>query len=110
MWIGSLKLVVETKDAPDAGTDSLVQPTVVRDGNDQRLLNLDYPTENVLERVANREYNYIGPTKLQHRNDQTPELPPGIGQIPMTYPGYGFEFSHVLNGHLRLRLRINGDD
>ena len=36
MWIGSIRLVVETKDAPDAGTDSLVQATVVRDGTDLR--------------------------------------------------------------------------
>ena len=28
----------------------------------------------------------------------------------MPYPGYGFEFSNGLNGHLKLRLKINGDD
>ena len=28
----------------------------------------------------------------------------------MPYPGYGFEFSSGLNGHLRIRLRIRGDD
>src|SRR5206468_4107847 len=42
--------------------------------------------------------------------DKTPALPPGIGQSPMPYPGYGFEFSDGLNGHLTLRLRIRGDD
>ena len=110
MWIGAIRLVVETKDAPNAGTDSLVQATVIRDGNDLRVLNLDYPTEDDLERGAIRNYDYIGPTRLPRRNDQTPELPPGIGQTPMPYPGYGFEFSHGLNGHLVMRLRINGDD
>lgn len=110
MWIGSIRLVVQTKDSLNAGTDSLVQAGVLRDGNELRVLNLDYPTENDLERGAIRNYDYMGPTKLPRRNDQTPELPPGIGQIPMPYPGYGFEFSHGLNGHLALRLRIRGDD
>lgn len=110
MWIGAIRLVVETKDSLDAGTDSLVQATVLRDGTELRVLNLDYPTEDDLERGAIRNYDYIGPTKLPRRNDKTPELPPGIGQSPMPYPGYGFEFSNGLNGHLILRLRIRGDD
>ena len=55
---------MKQKDAPDAGTDSLVQATIVRDGNDLRVLNLDYPTEDDLERGAIRDYNYIGPTNL----------------------------------------------
>ena len=110
MWIGSIRLNVETKDAPNAGTDSLVQATVIRDGDELRILNLDYPTEDDLERGALRNYDYIGPTKLPRRNDETPELPDGIGQIPMPYPGYGFEFSHGLSNHLKLRLRIRGDD
>ena len=110
MWIGAIRLVVETKDSPNAGTDSLVQAIVRRDGSELRTLNLDYPTENDLERGAIRNYDYIGPSRLPRRNDQTPELPPGIGQNPMPYPGYGFEFSNGLNGHLILRLRIRGDD
>lgn len=110
MWIGAIRLVVETKDSLNAGTDSLVQATVLRDGAELRVLNLDYPTEDDLERGAIRNYDYIGPTKLPRRNDKTPELPPGIGQSPMPYPGYGFEFSNGLNGHLILRLRIRGDD
>jgi hypothetical protein len=110
MWIGSMRLTVQTEDAPYAGTDSLVQAVVLRDGVQLRVLNLDYPTENDLERGALRNYDYMGPTKLPRRNDQTPELPPGIGQIPMPYPGYGFEFSNGLAGHLRIRLRTNGDD
>ncbi|MBL8526917.1 MAG: hypothetical protein JNL68_04480 [Burkholderiales bacterium] len=110
MWIGAIRLIVATKDAPSAGTDNLVQATVLRDGAVLRVLNLDYPTENDLERGAIRNYDYIGPTKLPRRNDQTPELPPGIGQNPMPYPGYGFEFSNGLSGHLVLRLRIRGDD
>jgi hypothetical protein len=110
MWIGAIRLIVETEDAPAAGTDSLVQATVIRDGTTLRVLNLDYPTEDDLERGAIRNYDYIGPTKLPRRNDQTPELPPGVGQIPMPYPGYGFEFSNGLSGHLRLQLRIRGDD
>jgi len=110
MWIGSIRLIVETKDAPNAGTDSLVQASVVRDGSNLRVLNLDYPAENDLERGAIRNYDYGGPTKLPRRNDKTPELPPGIGQNPMPYPGYGLEFSTGLNGHLKIQLRIRGDD
>jgi hypothetical protein len=110
MWIGSVRLVVKTKNVPNAGTDSLVQAGVLRDGNQLVLLNLDYPTENDLERGALRNYDYMGPTKLPRANDKTPPLPPGIGQIPMPYPGYGLEFSSGLNGHLKLRLRIRNDD
>jgi hypothetical protein len=110
MWIGAIRLTVRTKDAPKAGTDSLVQASFRRDGNELQLLNLDYPTENDLERGAVRDYDYFGPTRLPRHNDQTPELPPGIGQSPMPYPDYGFEFSHGLNGHLQIRLRIRGDD
>ena len=110
MWIGAIRLVVETKDSVDAGTDSLVQATILRDGVELRVLNLDFPTEDDLERGAIRNYDYVGPTKLPRRNDKTPELPPGIGQSPMPYPGYGFEFSSGLNSHLILRLRIRGDD
>ena len=110
MWIGSIRLIVETKNAPDAGTDSLVQATILRNGGSLALLNLDYPTENDLERGAIRNYDYIGPTKQPRRNDQTPELPSGVGQNPMPYPGYGFEFSNGMNGHLQIRLQIRGDD
>ena len=110
MWIGAIRLVVATEDAPNAGTDSLVQATILRDGSELRVLNLDYPAEDDLEPGAIRNYEYIGPTKLPRRNDRTPELPPGIGRNPMPYPGYGFEFSNGLNSHLRIRLRIRGDD
>ncbi len=110
MWIGAIRLVVQTQNTPFAGTDSLVQASVLRDGAVLRVLNLDYPTEDDLEPGAVRAYDYIGPTKLPRRNDRTPELPPGIGQSPMPYPGYGLEFSNGLAGHLRLRLDIRGDD
>jgi hypothetical protein len=110
MWIGSIRLIVETKDAPDAGTDSMVQATILRDGTELRLLNLDYRIDDDLERSAIRNYDYSGPTKLPRRNDKTRPLPDGIGQSPMPYPGYGFEFSNGLNGHLTIRLRIRGDD
>jgi hypothetical protein len=110
MWIGSIRLHVQTKDAPDAGTDNLVTATIVRDGVEIKTLKLDYPSENDLERGAIRNYDYIGPTRLQRINDKTPELPPGVGQIPMPYPSYGIEFSNGLNGHITVRLRIDGDD
>jgi hypothetical protein len=110
MWIGSIRLTVQTQDTPFAGTDHLVQATVLRNGVALRTLNLDYPTEDDLEPGAIRNYDYIGPTRLPRRNDGTPELPDGIGRIPMPYPGYGFEFSSGMNGHLVLRLKINGDD
>jgi hypothetical protein len=32
MWMGAIRLVVETGDTPNAGTDRLVQATVIRDG------------------------------------------------------------------------------
>jgi len=110
MWIGSIRLTVSTSDAPNAGTDKLVQAAVLRDGNQLEVLNLDYSDEDDLEQGATRNYDYMGPTKLVRRNDGTPELPPDIGQDPMPYPEYGFEFSNGLNGHLKLRLRVNGDD
>ena len=110
MWIGAIRLLVQTKDAPYAGTDSLVQASILRDGTSISLLNLDYPAENDLERGALRNYDYIGPTKLPRKNDKTPELPSGVGQIPMPYPGYGLEFSSGLPGHLKIRLRIRGSD
>jgi hypothetical protein len=110
MWIGSIRLTVETLDAQNAGTDSLVQARIVRDGTELRVLNLDYPSEDDLERGAIRNYDYMGPTRLPRRNDQTPSLPDGVGQNPMPYPGYGFEFSNGLSGHLTIRLRIHGDD
>jgi hypothetical protein len=110
MWIGGLRLVVSTGHGRDAGTDSLVQASVMRNGAELRVLNLDYPTEDDLERDAIRNYDYSGPSKLPRRNDRTPPLPDGVGQNPMPYPGYGFEFSDGLNGHLQLRLRIRGDD
>lgn len=110
MWISAIRLVVRTKDAPGAGTDHLVSASIVRDGTVLRVLNLDYPNENDLERGTVRNYDYIGPTKLPRRNDKTPPLPDGVGQIPMPYPDYGFEFSSGLNGHLTIRLQIQGDD
>jgi len=110
MWIGSIRLTVQTKNQQFAGTDSLVQASILRNGTELRLLNLDYPAENDLEPGAIRNYDYMGPTKLPRRNDQTPELPPGVGQNPMPYPGYGLEFSNGMSGHLTIRLRIRGDD
>jgi len=110
MWIGAIRLRVRTKDAADAGTDSLVQASILRDGNEIRLFGLDYATENDLERGAARNYDYLGPVKLPRHNDKTPELPPGVGRTPMPYPDWGFEFSNGMKGHLKVRLRINGDD
>jgi hypothetical protein len=110
MWIGAIRFVVQTKDQRFAGTDSLVQATVMRDGHALRVLNVDHLHEDDLERGAIRNYDYVGPTKLPRRNDKTRELPNGIGQIPMPYPGYGFEFSDGLAKHLTIRLQINGSD
>jgi hypothetical protein len=107
MWIGSMKLTVATMDTTDAGTDSLVTAMIERDGNDVVNLKLDWPTENDLERGAQRDYTYY---QLPRHNDQTPVLPDGIGQIPMPYPDFGIEFSNKLPGHLKLGVRIHGDD
>lgn len=110
MWIGAIRLNVRTKSVTDAGTDSLVQATIVREGTNLLVLNLDYPTEDDLQSGAIRNYDYIGSTKLPRTNDKTPSLPPGVGQNPMPYPGYGIEYSDGLIGHLRIRLRIRGSD
>ena len=107
MWMGSIRLDVLTEDAPYAGTDNLVTATIVRDGKSLLNLKLDYPTENDLERGAERTYDYYN---LPRVNDKTPELPPNVGQNPMPYPSHGVEFSSGLNGHLVLRLHIWGDD
>lgn len=110
MWIGAIRLIVQTKNAHNAGTDHKVTSQVLRDGEPLVELVLDYPTEDDLERGARRAYDYVGPTKLPRRNDQTPQLPDGVGQSPMPYPGYGLEFSKGLSQHLTLRTRIRGDD
>lgn len=110
MWIGSIRLAVHTANKTDAGTDSLVQARLKRDGTTLFTLNLDYTTEDDLERNAMRNYDYMGPTKLPRRNDKTPSLPPGVGQNPMPYPGYGIEFSNGMSNHLVLQLHINGSD
>jgi hypothetical protein len=107
MWMGAIRLDVATKDAPYAGTDNLVTAKIVRDGSGLLKLKLDYPTENDLERGAERAYYYYN---LPWINDQTPPLPDGIGQIPMPYPDHGIEFSGGLKNHLQLRLHIYGDD
>lgn len=110
MWIGAIRFVVKTKDAPFAGTDNTVQAVIMRDDEELRVLLLDHLDENDLERGATRNYDYRGPTKLPRRNDRTPSLPDGIFQIPMPYPDYGFEFSDGLEGHLTIKLRTTGTD
>ncbi|MBA2559150.1 MAG: hypothetical protein H0V07_04560 [Propionibacteriales bacterium] len=107
MWVGSIRVGIWTADQADAGTDSLVQAEVLRDGNWISTLNLDYSTEDDLERGAFRDYFY---SNLSWDNDQTQQLPPDIGRNPMPYPDYGYEFSNGPYGHLKLRLHIRGDD
>jgi hypothetical protein len=110
MWIGAIRLVVHTKDAPDAGTDNLVTFGVLRDGIKLHGYKLDFPTEDDLERGAIRAYDYSGAAKLPRINDKTPELGDGVGQSPMPFPGFGFEFSSGLANHLTLQLEIHGPD
>lgn len=107
MWVGAIMLDVATKDAEWAGTDNLVTAKIVRDGNGLLRLRLDYPTEDDLERGAERAYYY---SNLPWIHDQTQPLPDGIGVIPMPYPDHGIEFSNGLSGHLHLQLHIYGDD
>ena len=107
MWIGAIKLFVGTKDAPYAGTDDLIQATVLRDGNEVARLNLDWPNIDDNERGDQRAYTYFN---LARRNDGTPQLPPGIGQNPMPYPDHGIEFSYGLANHLKIRLSTGGAD
>ncbi|MDQ1591373.1 MAG: hypothetical protein QOG71_2000 [Pyrinomonadaceae bacterium] len=107
MWIGAIRLRVRTKDVQHAGTDSLVKVHVMRNFLPIKTLKLDYSSEDDLEQGAVRNYNYLG---LDWDNDQTPPLPPGIGQNPMPYPFYGLEFSSGLPGHLMLILQILGND
>lgn len=110
MWIGAIRLVVQTKDAPYAGTDSTVQIVIMRDGEELRTRTLNHDGENDLERGATRNYDYRGETHLPRRNDETEELPDNIVQNPMPHPSYGFEFSNGLEGHLTIKLRITGQD
>lgn len=107
MWMNSVKLRVATKDAPDAGTDSLVLAEIFRDGQLTNSLRLDYPDENDLDAGAFRNYYY---SNLTRSNDQTKELRDGVVQSPMPYPESGIEFSDGLPGHFGLRLHIRGDD
>lgn len=110
LWIGAIRLVVATENQRNAGTDSVVQAVVMRDETPLVTLNLDYSTENDLERGAVRSYDYVGPTKLPRKNNKTLELAPGIGQTPMPYPGFGLEYTWGLPNHLQILLRIRGDD
>jgi hypothetical protein len=107
MWIGAIRLRVRTKDTPNAGTDDQVEVRLMRDFDVIRTFNLNYPSENDLEQGAVRNYDYTG---LARDNHKTPALPPGVAQNPMPYPSYGIEFSDGVRGHLRLQLRIRGDD
>jgi hypothetical protein len=107
MWVGSIRVGVWTADRDFAGTDHVVQAEVLRDGAHISTLKLDYATENDLERGSFRDYFY---PNLAWDNDQTPPLPAGVGQSPMPYPDFGYEFSSGLTGHLKVRLRIKGDD
>jgi hypothetical protein len=107
MWMGAIRLDVLTENAPYAGTDNLVTAAIVRNGNSLLKLKLDYPTEDDLERGAERNYDYYN---LPWINDKTPPLPPNVAQNPMPYPAHGVEFSNGLHGHLVLGLHIWGDD
>jgi hypothetical protein len=107
MWVGSIKLGVRTKDAPDAGTDDLILARILRDGGEIVALRLDYSDEDDLERGASRNYFY---PVLPRRNHRPPELPPDIGQNPMPYPSEGLEFSDGLAGHLKVVLTTSGMD
>ncbi|MGL5859024.1 MAG: hypothetical protein ACRC35_11600 [Angustibacter sp.] len=107
MWIGSIRVGVWTADRDHAGTDHVVQAEVLRGGTHISTLKLDYATEDDLERGSFRDYFYL---TLAWDNDMTPPLPDGVGQIPMPYPDFGYEFSSGLVGQLKLRLRIKGDD
>jgi hypothetical protein len=107
MWIGAIKLFVGTKDAPNAGTDDLIQAVVLRDGHEVARLDLNWAGIDDNERGDQRAYTYFN---LKRKNDGTPELPPGLGQIPMPYPEHGIEFSNGIVGHLKIRLSTNGFD
>lgn len=107
MWIAAIRFIVHTKDAPFAGTDSRVVARVLRDGHEIGFLPLDHLGENDLERGATRNYDF---RNLHRRNDETPELPDGIGQSPMPYPDHGYEFSHGMPGHLTVKLEIESRD
>lgn len=107
MFISRIGFQVTTKDAPNAGTDSLLTMEVLRNGNHLWTGRLDFPDLNDNERGDSRFYGYTFRSLFL---DRTPHLPDGIGRIPMPYPDRGMEFSDGLNGHLRCRLHNNGDD
>src|SRR5947207_1548125 len=99
MWIGGIRLVVATKNAPHAGTDSPVRALLLRDDEALISLRLDHPGINDLERGTRNEFIFT--SRLPRINDQTPTLPPSVLQFPMPYPDSGFEFSHGMKGHLK---------
>ena len=107
MWIGNIGFMVWTKDAPVAGTDSLVTVEILRNGNHLFTGRVDFPQLDDLERGSVRFYGYTVPNRYL---DRTPQLPDGIGRIPPPYPDTGIEFSDGLFGHLSCRLRIHSDD
>lgn len=108
MWIGSIRIGVLTGSGRDDGTDGLVQAAVLRDGAEIWRGNLDYLSENDLERETYRDYWY--PRLHPQSFHKTEPLPDGLGQSPMPYPDYGLEFSDGLQGHFRLKLIIRNRD
>ena len=110
MWVGAIKLLVDTDYAMSAGTKDLVDVSFRRDGKSLFDYPLDFPPLTGIERLSTNIYVWSGKDALPRRNDKTPELPSGEVQIPMPYPSYGIEFSDGLNGHLGLRINIRGDD
>ncbi len=65
MWIGAIRLRVQTKDGPDSGTDNLVKATIERDGVDIVVLRLDYAAGDDLERRSRRDYDYFTPPRIE---------------------------------------------
>ena len=58
MWIGPIRLIVKTKEAPQAGTDSLAQAPILRNGTGLGVLS---PTEEDIELGAIRNDDDMGP-------------------------------------------------
>ena len=110
MWIGGIRLVVYTKNSPNAGTSNTVRVRVLRNDNVVR----GWPFPAMLLKDQERDdiqvFKWDEPRYFPRDHDRTPEPIPGLTEDPQPFPDYGFEFTDGLFGHLGLRLEIDGRD
>jgi len=97
MWLGSLRLDVQTKEPP--GADNLVVAYLLRDGVPLTAVDLAVKAE-----ADGRAYvaSMLGQVSDAAREG----FPRGVADLPP----YGLEYAAGLPGHLTARLVVYGDD